>query len=345
MNAKLSVIMPAYNAAKYIERSMESVLSQSHRELELIIVNDGSADDTAEVVSRVAERDSRVRLITVENGGPAMARNHGLDSISADSDYVMFIDADDELLPGALDYALNAAAECSAKLVIFGFTILSADGARRDYFEPECRLDESSLGQALPKLYMANMLNQVWAKLFSAELLRDKSLRFPDYRWGEDRLFIFDCLERTQDVAVLPGCCYLYVMHPGESLITRYYDKKHLVCCLADKRMAELCQRFGTVDDAPCRYMFVKSIFSCITNLFAKSCTLSRREKRDYVRTILATEQVHERAKGAFGGLSVKGLCLIMRTRLVWLNMLAFRAVAFAGEALPGLFMTLKHKK
>ena len=54
MNAKLSVIMPAYNAAKYIERSMDSVLSQSHRELELIIVNDGSSDDTAQVVSRVA---------------------------------------------------------------------------------------------------------------------------------------------------------------------------------------------------------------------------------------------------------------------------------------------------
>ena len=343
MNAKLSVIMPAYNAARYIERSMDSVLSQSHRELELIIVNDGSTDDTAAVVSRIAEKDSRVRLITVENGGPAMARNHGLDSISADSDYVMFIDADDELLPGAIDYALSGAD--GAELVIFGFTILSADGKRRDYFEPDCRLDEGSLGQALPRLYMANMLNQVWAKLFSARLLRDKSLRFPDFRWGEDRLFIFDCLERSQKVQVLPGCCYLYVMHPGESLITRYYDKKPYVCCLADTRMTELCDRFGTVDDAPCRYMFVKSIFSCITNLFAKSCTLSRREKRAYVRDILATEQVHQRAKGTFGGLSVKGLCLIMRTRLVWLNMLAFRAVAFAGEALPGLFMALKHKK
>ena len=111
MKAKLSVIMPAYNAAKYIERSMESVLSQGHDDLELIVINDGSTDDTAAVVSRAAEKDSRVRLITVENGGPAMARNHGLDSISEESDYVMFIDADDELLPGAVDYALSAAAD------------------------------------------------------------------------------------------------------------------------------------------------------------------------------------------------------------------------------------------
>lgn len=344
MKAKLSVIMPAYNAEKYIERSIASVLSQGYENMELLVVNDGSVDSTAAIVSRMAGEDSRLRLITVENGGPAMARNHGLDNMSEDTDFVMFIDADDELLPGAIDYAL-AAGEEGAELVMFGFTILSADGSRRDYFEPECRLDESTLGQALPRLYMANMLNQVWAKLFSARLLRENQLRFPDYRWGEDRLFIFDCLEKTDKVRVLPGCCYLYVMHPGESLITRYYDKKHLVCCLADKRMHQLCERFGTKDDSPCRYMFAKSIFSCITNLFARSCKLSHSEKRAYVGKILATEQVHQRCRGAYGGISVKLLCLVMRTRLVWLNMLAFRAVAFAGEALPGLFMALKHKK
>jgi len=344
LKAKLSVIMPAYNAEKYIERSMESVLSQDYENMELIVVNDGSSDSTAELVSAAAAKDSRVRLLTVPNGGPAMARNHGIEAIDDASDFVMFIDADDELLPGAIDYAMEAG-EKGAELVMFGFTILSADGSRRDYFEPELWLSPDTLGQALPRLYMANMLNQVWAKLFSARLLRENKLRFPDFRWGEDRLFIFDCLEKAEKVAVLPRCCYLYVMHPGESLITRFYDKKLQVCCLADDRMSELCRKFGTVDDAPCRYMFVKSIFSCITNLFSPTCTLTGREKRAYVREILETEQVHQRGRGAFGGISVKGLCFIMRTRLVWLNMLAFRAVAFAGEALPGLFMALKHKK
>lgn len=342
--AKLSVIMPAYNAEKYIARSIESVLSQSWTELELLVVDDGSVDETAKIVSNIAAKDSRVRLLSIENSGPAMARNHALENLSADTEYVTFIDADDELLPEALSYAMEKA-QAGFELVMFGFTIHSADGSRRDYFEPAQDYTAGTLGAALPRLYMANMLNQVWAKIFSARLIRENKLRFPDYRWGEDRLFIFDCLERAAKVAVLPECRYLYVMHPGESLITRYYDKKLQVCCLADRRMAELCTRFGTLDDSPCRYMFVKSIFSCITNIFSPSCPLDGKGKRAYVRKILENEQVQNRSRRSFGGISVKVMCAVMHTKIVWLNMLMFRLVAFAGKALPNLFMALKHKK
>ena len=341
---KVCFIIPAYNAAGYIEDSLKSVLEQSHSALEIIVVNDGSKDDTAAVVEAIAAKDGRVRLLTVENGGPAMARNHGLDAMSDDCEYVMFLDSDDLLLPGAVEYGL-AAGEAGAELVFMGFTIQNADGSRRDYFEPECTISPEELGEALPRLYMANMLNQVWAKIFSAALIRDNHLRFPDYRWGEDRLFIFDCLEKIKKAAVLPGCRYLYIMHPGESLITRFYDKKAEVCRLADRRVTELCERFGTKDDAPCRYMYVKSIFSCLTNLFSPTCTLTHGEKRAYMKEILSDRQFRERSRGAFGGLPLKVMCAVMRTGLVEVNLLMFRAVAFVGKAAPRLFTALKHKK
>lgn len=344
MQEKVCFIIPAYNAEKYIEASLESVLSQSHGNLEVIVVNDGSKDATAEIVSRISRQDSRLRLLTVENGGPALARNHGLEAMSADVDYVMFLDADDLLLPGAVEYALGAARK-GAELVMMGFSIENPDGSRRDYFENEQWLGPEQLGEALPRLYMANMLNQVWAKLFSASLIRDNALRFLDYRWGEDRLFIFDCLEKIKCAAVLPERYYLYIMHPGESLITRFYDKKAEACRLADNRVRQLCERFGTKDDAPCRYMFVKSIFSCLTNLYSPSCTLSHGEKREYMRSILVDKQFRERSRGSFGGISVKLMCAVMRTGLVELNLLMFRAVAFVGKSAPKLFMALKHKK
>ena len=344
MQEKVCFIIPAYNAEKYIEASLESVLSQSHRELEVIVVNDGSKDATAHMVRRISARDGRVRLLTVENGGPAMARNRGLDAMSADTEYVMFLDADDLLLPGAVEYALGAARK-GAELVMMGFSIENPDGSRRDYFEKEQWIGPEQLGEALPRLYMANMLNQVWAKLFRADLIRDNSLRFPDYRWGEDRLFIFDCLEKAKCAVVLPERHYLYVMHPGESLITRFYDKKAEVCRLADNRVRQLCESFGTKDDAPCRYMFVKSIFSCLTNLYSPSCTLSHAEKRAYMGSILSDGQFRSRSRGSFGGISVKVMCAVMRTGLIELNLLMFRAVAFVGKSAPRLFMALKHKK
>ena len=340
----ISVIMPAYNAAKFIEKSVRSVLEQTYSDLELIIVNDGSKDDTAAVAAALADSDSRVRVLNIENSGPAMARNYGLEHLSDRAEYVTFIDSDDLMQKDALEYAMTAAKK-GAEFVMLGFTIKNPDATERDYFEPEQLLDPSSLGEALPHLYMANMLNQVWAKLYSAKLIRENVLRFPDYRWGEDRLFNFDVLEKAKLCAVLPQCKYDYIMQPGESLITRFYDKKPQVCCEADDRMSALCRKFGTKDDSGCRYMFVKSIFSCMTNLYAPSCTLSYAQKREYVRNILENEQVQSRSHGVFGGTVEKLMCAVVQSGNVGLNMLLFRTVYAAGRLTPQLFLKLKHKK
>lgn len=340
----VSVIIPAYNAEEYIARAVESILGQTHTRIELLLIDDGSSDNTVSAARAAVGSDGRARIISIPNSGPAVARNRGIAEVSNEAEYIMFCDADDYLAPDAVEYALSAA-ERGAELVLMGFTILNPDGSKRDYFEAEAMLDETTLGEALPRLYTANLLNQVWAKLFSVSLLRDNKLAFLDYRWGEDRLFIFDCLERAAKTAVLPQCRYFYVMHQGESLISRFYDKKPDVCYLADSRMSELCSRFRTKNDAGCRYMFVKSIFSCITTLFAPSCPFSGKEKREYVRDILQNEQVQTRSRGSFGSAPVKIMCAIMHTKIVWLNLLMFRAVAFFGRVTPHLFMALKHKK
>ena len=126
---KVSIVVPAYNAAGYVEGCINSVLAQSCGSFELIIVNDGSKDDTAAVVSAMAEKDARVKLLTVENGGPAAAREHGLAIANPEAEYVMFLDSDDRLLPDALEYALGGAN--GADMVIFGYTIVGVDGSER----------------------------------------------------------------------------------------------------------------------------------------------------------------------------------------------------------------------
>ena len=105
----VSIIVPAYNAAGYVEGCVNSVLTQSCGSFELIIVNDGSKDDTAAVVSAMAEKDARVKLLTVENGGPAAARENGLAAADPEAEYIMFLDSDDRLLPDALEYASYSA--------------------------------------------------------------------------------------------------------------------------------------------------------------------------------------------------------------------------------------------
>lgn len=341
---KVTVIIPAYNAEKFIEKSVGSVLSQTYGALELIVVDDGSKDSTPELLEKMAAADGRLRPMRVPNGGPAEARNRALEAMDRETDYVMFMDADDILKPDTLEYAVQAARNGS-DMVLFGFTILNTDGTGNDYCEPEKTVLRGEMKTELAPLYKANLLNQVWAKLYRADLIMENGIRFQDYRWGEDRLFIYDCLDKCEKLTVLPECKYLYIMHEGESLITKFYDKKFAVCLQSDERMQELCREFGVTDEGIFKYMFVKTVFSCFTTLFSPSCKLTHREKLAYVRNIIRNEHVRARSRGVSGGVPVKLLCAVMHTGSGLLTLFAFRMVSFVGKAAPELFLKLKHRK
>ncbi len=341
---KVSVIMPAYNSEKYIERSVKSVLSQTHENLELIVVDDGSTDRTAGILRRLAAGDRRLRYLRTENHGPAEARNVALTELSDDADYVTFIDADDELLPDALEYALESS-DSGADLILLGFCIVEADGREREYNEFDCLVRPQDMKTAFSRLYKANLLNQVWAKLYSVPLLKKSGIRFKDYLWGEDRLFIFDYLEQASLIAVRSECKYRYIMHNGESLISRFYPKKFSVCIEADIRAQELCRKYGIADDADLRYMFAKSVFSCITTLFTPSCTLSDEGKLIYIKEIRSNPRVQQRCRDTSGGAPANTLCRILRKGSPRTIMNTSRTVAFVGDRAPDLFMKIKHRK
>lgn len=340
----VTIVVPVWNAENYVETALRSTLGQTWPNLRLLVVNDGSTDSTPEILRRLSQEDPRLQVLSVANGGPAMARNRALEALPEGTDYVMFQDADDLLAPDAVEYALTGAKR-GAELVIFGYAIRAQDGSLREYREPEQLLDRQTLGQCLGRLYKANLLNQVWGKLYSARLLQEGQIRFPDYRWGEDRLFVFDVLERAERIAILPQCKYTYVMHEGESLITRYYGSKFAVCCEIDRRVQALCRDFGVADDAPFRVMFAKSVFSCLTNLHAASCPLSPAEKRAATAAILGNGQVKERLRGLHDGMAVNALSGVVLSGSPGLNLLAFKAVVRISERLPGLVMRIKHRK
>lgn len=340
---EIAVIMPAYNAEKDIERSVRSVLSQTFHNLKLLVIDDGSTDATEAIVRRLAAEDPRLQVLRTENHGPAEARNIALSRLPEDAEYVTFVDADDELLPDALAYALSSAG--GADLILFGFTIQELNGRERDYCESDRLISASELKSVFPGLYKANLLNQVWAKLYSAPLLRKAGLRFENVLWGEDRLFVFDFLKHASLVSVCSECKYRYVMHPGDSLISKFYQDKFSVCLEADRRARELIDADDGSGDADLRFMFAKSVFSCITTLFSPSCPLSDSEKKDYIREICSSEQLKQRCRNTSGGAAPNILCAVLQSGNVPLILAVFRAVVFISTRSPDLTMKIKHRK
>lgn len=119
----ISVIVPVYNAEKYLERCLQSILEQSYKEFEVVLINDGSTDNSIRIAKEFAHRDQRIKIIEQKNAGPAKARNRGIEAASGE--YIAFVDADDWVHMDMLMEFHNAAVNADADLVICGFEYFS----------------------------------------------------------------------------------------------------------------------------------------------------------------------------------------------------------------------------
>lgn len=141
----VSVIMPAFNAAATIDQSIGTVLSQTVRDFELIVVDDSSSDNTVDIVARHAERDGRVRLMSTarNSGGPAVPRNLAL--AEATSRYIAFLDADDLWSPRKTEFQLRAMHAAGAAISCTGFDVVDLQGEKIGAFMPPAQVDYASL--------------------------------------------------------------------------------------------------------------------------------------------------------------------------------------------------------
>jgi glycosyltransferase involved in cell wall biosynthesis len=340
-NAIVSIIIPVYNCEKMIVSTLRSIKQQTYKFLEILVVNDGSTDSTAEIVATHIKEDARIQLITIENSGPANARNAGLQK--AQGDYVMFVDGDDVIEKNAVERALQAAYKSNCDLVIFGYSIIYKDKELIHYgLDTEIGSSEQ-LGEWLSKLYVHNLLNQIWNKLYRREVLRQAGLRFPNFRYGEDRLFVFSFLQQTNRICVIKDSLYRYHQNPG-TLVTCFYSEKFDVCCLIDQALLDISIKTGAnkpQDVNAFNFMFLKSVISCLVNLYAPACKYSTKAKYDCMRQILENPRVVQALEktSMVWGVPFWLLTRVMKTRNIALNHITFFISAWASRNLTRLFL------
>lgn len=200
MTPRYSVIVPCYRAAETLPHAVASILQDAPADLQLLLVEDGSPDETGAVCDALARTDERITALHRPNGGAAAARNTGLDA--ATGDWVLFVDADDELLPG-LWAALPAALANRPALVLYGMTRDS--GAMPCPLAPGLYPTPAALGDALaPLLFETGYLAAPYAKVFRADLLRTGQIRFDErLAINEDILFNLDFLHFLQNSSAI----------------------------------------------------------------------------------------------------------------------------------------------
>ena len=201
----VSVIIPCYKAAATLRRALASALADAPADVEVLLVDDGSPDDTGAVCDELAAQDPRVKALHRPNGGAGAARNTGLDA--AQGDWVLFLDADDAILPGL--WAALDALDTEADMILFGLTRESSGAVcPTDYLPEGAYPDLTALGDALsPLLFDTGLLAAPYPKLFRRRTLG--GLRFDErLAINEDVLFNIQFLQISPAIYCLHGVYY-----------------------------------------------------------------------------------------------------------------------------------------
>jgi len=213
----LSVIMPVYNTAKCLKRSVNSVLTQSFKDFELIMVDDGSKDNSLAICRELAASDPRIKVFTQENGGPAKARNTAFAAMQGE--YVMFVDSDDWLEADAFDVMMKAVQGHDLAIAHFYFD-LGSSSTEKGLVNGDCVMDQEQFLTELMARPGSFYYSVLWNKIYRAEIIRDLDLSFdPFLNWGEDFAFNVQYHRGVNSVAFVSKPIYHYIKNVGGASI------------------------------------------------------------------------------------------------------------------------------
>lgn len=212
----ISVIVPIYNSEKYLHRCIDGILNQSFTDFELLLINDGSTDESGRICDDYAKKDSRVRVFHKPNGGVSSARNLGLDNVTGE--WVVFVDSDDEVTDLYLYNLLLHTKKMKVDLVISYAIMQDSLGNRVKEIYPENMVEDN-----YSSLFSFNELNwhtAPWSKLFKSTLC--KELRFVEgMHLGEDLVFLYTYMLSCKSIFVSSDTDYIYNFENQISLTKR----------------------------------------------------------------------------------------------------------------------------
>jgi glycosyltransferase involved in cell wall biosynthesis len=316
--AEISVIVPVYQAERYIGQCIDSILAQTFADFELILVDDGSKDNSGKICDEYAEKDSRVRVIHKENGGVAHARNDGM--ANAAGEYICFVDADDRMDDTMLEHCVSCIKENGADILRHGhITEIWKDGrcaAEEKVSAPGFAkaLSHNQIAEEMEQFWR-NCSNYVWNYFFKKDTIAD--IEFPDIKVSEDHIFVLKAIQRCEKICFLEEEPYRYCMRMGSS--ANRWQETGIECQLD---MVRECYRFmdsfGIKEQQKTKLLsnLILNAYSyAIYLLCFPECNRSFKEKKEEIASVRSNLQVDMYVPYAeYGGLSAGD---IIKRRLI----------------------------
>ena len=260
-NPSLSIIVPVYNTEKYLKRCIDSITNQTLKDIEIIIVDDGSKEECAMLCDEFSKKDSRIKVVHKINGGLGFARNSGMEA--ATGEYIGFVDSDDYIEPAMYDTLYKAAKEHDADLVLSGICFVggnmfseSGEDTKKIYFEEETVFEKEDMKKLL--LGVVGALPDepddsrygvsVCKNIFKTSVIREGEIAFLSERkiLSEDTLFMVDYIKSAKCAIGVPGAYYCYCRNE-DSLSKSYnrerFEKSIIFLDVLEKQIAETIEK------------------------------------------------------------------------------------------------------
>ena len=376
INDLITVVMPVYKVEKYLKRAITSVLNQTYKNLELILVDDGSPDMSGAICDEAASTDSRIKVIHQKNSGAPIARNNALDIASGA--FVCFFDSDDFVNDDMLESLHNMCIENDLDLAVSGFFIdtYEDEGGSEKFFTldyiPKDKIykDKESFRKDAYMYFDKNMFYPPWNKMYRKSYLDKHSLRFTD-TYRDDFPFVIDSIRNIEKIGFTSKQFYHFQRARAESETAKYipnlYDKREeeheiMINLLKDwslyinaredvgsftsndKTLAgnySLEDKKNAMDMLSRRYL--DRIIECIENFTSEKCTLSSSEIKNEVKKILACPYVDESLKYARPKrLYLKLMYVPIKLKNVTLCLLQSKFITFTKKHFLFIFNKLK---
>ena len=348
---KVSVIMPVYKVEKYVGKAIESIQKQTLKEIEFLIVDDGTPDNSGKICDEYARQDARLQVFHKENGGAPSARNMAIDI--AQGEYLYFMDSDDWAEPTMLEDMYELAKRDNAQLVIAGFYIDTYYDENK-YLTDEFVADDAvypnkdEFRKNAYKLFDKNLLYTPWNKLFKRDYIQSNNLKFPQTFW-DDFPFNLSIVKNINRVTVSSKKYYHFMRARAESETAAYRPNMYQKREEEHEWMLDI-YKYWNVYNAESKEMiarrYIERFIGCVENLTNPNCDLSYREKRFEVKKMLSKTRVAQTSRIAKPKSNyMKLLLLPIKWKNVTLTLLEAQVITFVKTRNTKVFAKLKARR
>ena len=289
---KYSVIIPVYNVENYLSRCIDSLLAQNYVDLEILLIDNGSKDQSGQICEDYAAQFSNITAYHIPNKGVGSARNFGL--AKAKGEFICFVDADDYLV-GNLFSDVESQLDSQLDLVVFSYynsseKNLSEINRSAKILPAEGKKDKSEFIALFQELWLTDMMYTVWNKIYRRKFLEEHQIVFESYELGEDVRFNLNVYQHVNTVFLVKSAYYVYVSGRVDSAMGQYNPNRMNYQLEELGKVDQLMISWNSHDDQFIDQIKARILMSNIQNISKQKMSLSK--KRHYVEVLCRNQEM-----------------------------------------------------